>query len=67
MFLSIADQAAIVLSYRQFVESGRTIEDHMLEFGYLDEMDARTSLAYGELLNLTMLKNYSDFELKDLI
>ena len=67
MFLSIADQAAITLSYRRFVESGRTIEDHILEFGYPDEMDARTSLAYGELLSLTVFKNHSDFELKDLI
>ena len=67
MFLSIADQAAITLSYRQFVESGRTIEDHILDYGYSDEMDARTSLAYGELLNLTVFKNHSDFELKDLI
>ena len=67
MFLSIADQAAIVLSYRQFIGSGRTIDDHMLEFGYPDEMDARTSLAYGELLNLTVFKEHTDFELKDLI
>ena len=67
MFLSIADQAAITLSYRQFVESGRTIEAHMREYDYPDEMDARTSLAYGELLNLTVFKNHSNFELKDLI
>ena len=67
MFLSIADQAAIVLSYRQFVESGRTIEAHMQEYGYPDKMDARTSLAYGELLNLIVFKNHSDFELKELI
>ena len=67
MFLSIADQAAIVLSYRQFVESGISIETHMQGYGYHDEMDARTSLAFGELLNSTNFKDHSDFELKNLI
>ena len=67
MFLSIADQAAIVLSYRQFIESGISIETHMQEYGYSDEMDARTSLAFGELLNKITFKDFSDFDLKDLI
>ena len=67
MFLSIADQAAIVLSYRQFIESGISIKTHMQEYGYPDEMEARTSLAFGELLNITKFKDHSDFELKDLL
>lgn len=67
MFLSIADQAAIVLSYRQFVASGCTIEAHIQEYGYPDEMDARTSLAFGELLNKTVFKNFCNSELKNLI
>lgn len=67
MFLSIADQAAITLAYRQFFESGINLETHMRDYGYLDEMDARTSLAYGELLSRTTFKDFSDFELKNLI
>lgn len=66
-FLSVADQAAIALSYIDFVKKGSSIENHITDYGYLDEMDARTSLAYGELLNMTVFKDYSIFDLKDLI
>lgn len=66
-FLSVADQAAIALSYIDFIKKGSSIENHMTDYGYPDEMDARTSLAYGELLNMTVFKDYSIFDLKDLI